>query len=310
VLYTLADHNATVIALTDAIGRVVAQYGYTPYGDLLAAELFANGSDSLAIESLAAARGNRLGHQGLRTERFDRPWDGPMDIASAVTGGTGATGRYRSLCHNRNRLDDPAEGRFTGVDPNGLGVPVLGELAFGGEPLVLIARGPNLAQHFRNGPNSHIAYGNHPRQRVDPSGLNYGIDVGVAVGQMAADLVSQYSLNLLDDIEWAMDWDQPDEFYSRLSNKWVTRILSRHLADALTDAMLGPAAILRDIASIGEYIADQYIDDFDDWQGPEHEMAGTARGIGRATGAANAAAQGLLNGPLSESLKRALRQSA
>lgn len=55
-----------------------------------------------------------------------------MDMGSAVVSGAGATGPYRALCHNRNRMYDPAEGRFTGSDPNGLGLPVLGGMVFGG----------------------------------------------------------------------------------------------------------------------------------------------------------------------------------
>lgn len=48
--------------LTDALGRVVAQYSYAPYGDLLATERFVPDGSLASQEAYAAAGGNRLGH--------------------------------------------------------------------------------------------------------------------------------------------------------------------------------------------------------------------------------------------------------
>ncbi len=228
----LSDANADVIALTDAIGRVVAQHGYTPYGDLLAAERFVPGSDSLASESHAAAIGSRLGHQGLRTERFDRPWDGPLDLSSAVPIGTDATGSYRSLCHNRNRLYDPAEGRFTGNDPNGLGLPVLSGTAFGGVAPSAFDVDPNIGLHHADGLNTHAAYHANPRASQDPSGLFIdpadiagmavmGVVRGLRGGLEA--IVSVYADNQDYDLDWAMDWGLPDDWNTRTENTWVAQ---------------------------------------------------------------------------------------
>src|SRR5207248_3284862 len=132
-----------------------AQYSYTPYGELRAAEYLSDGS-SLSSESIAAAKGNRLGHQGLREERFDRPWDGAMDLSTVDNPGGGAgTGPYRALCFNRNRMYDPAEGRFTSVDPNGLGLPVVDDSSFGGVAIFACDLSFSITGHYANGMNSH-----------------------------------------------------------------------------------------------------------------------------------------------------------
>ena len=174
VLYTLADHNANVVGLTDDRGRLVAQYSYTPYGELRTAEYFAPDTGSLSTEEATiAARGNKLGHQGLRTERFDRPWDGAMDVGTSVAsgGGSAATGAYRALCHNRNRMYDPAEGRFIEQDPNGLGLSVLIDGAFGGVGISVYSGAADVEGHFGDGPNSHVALAANPRLNRDPCGL-------------------------------------------------------------------------------------------------------------------------------------------
>ncbi len=290
----LSDANADVIALTDAIGRVVAQYGYTPYGDLLAAERFVPGSDSLATESHAAAIGSRLGHQGLRTERFDRPWDGPLDIGSAVPIGTEATGPYRSLCHNRNRLYDPAEGRFTGNDPNGLGLPVLSGMAFGGVAIHAFDMAPDLQSHFSGGMNAHAAYACAPQTRRDPTGLSYRIDVGLTLGQLANDLVSQYSLNLSYDSDWAGDWGQSDEGHTRNSNQWVSQLVNEHVERAVNEqawSLLGPVAMLRDLALFAEEAADYYIND---GGSREQDYAEDNEGVGYASAAFRSPMRSLL----------------
>ncbi len=256
VLYVLSDANADVIALTDAIGRVVAQYGYTPYGDLLAAERFVPGSDSLATESHAAAIGSRLGHQGLRTERFDRPWDGPLDIGSAVPIGTEATGPYRSLCHNRNRLYDPAEGRFTGNDPNGLGLPVLSGLAFGGVAIHAFDVTPDVEDHYADGMNAHVAYGSAPLSVRDPQGLvgidvfTYAIGPGFRIGALAFDLVNTYADNESWNAEWAGDWSLPDDWHTRTNNAWLGEILQQHAESWIKDT-IDPFSAWEDLWDLG-----------------------------------------------------------
>ncbi|HMN41861.1 MAG TPA: colicin E5-related ribonuclease [Phycisphaerales bacterium] len=184
-LYVLSDHNANVIGLTDVYGRVVAQYAYSPYGELLATEYFTPDMTSLATESRAAARLNRLGHQGLRMERFDRPWEGAVDFTTVDTTSSGGTGSYRALANSRNRMYDPAEGRFISVDPNGLSLPVSSARVFGGMPFPVAAIRHSLADHFADGMNGHVALGSNPQKFVDAAGLEFtlaGLSQNMAMG--------------------------------------------------------------------------------------------------------------------------------
>lgn len=294
ILYTLADHNANVIGLTDALGRLVGQFSYTPYGETRAAEYFAPATGSLTTEEATiAARGNKLGHQGLRTERFDRPWDGAMDLGTSIAsgGGSASTGVYRALCHNRNRMYDPAEGRFIEQDPNGLGVATLASMSHRGQILPITHGTKNIRSHYADGLNSHAAYGNGPRSRRDASGLMFGIDatlqVGFATGQMASDLVSQYSINLASDLDWALDWNADDEDHTRNSGRWVTTLMFKSAANSLADAVMGPAALLRDIVRLGQMIGQWYIsdgeeslDEEDMFMGHEEPLAGPSMASG------------------------------
>ncbi len=232
ILYTLADHNANVIGLTDSIGRLVGQFSYTPYGEIRAAEYFAPDQSSLTNQELtAAARGNKLGHQGLRTERFDRPWDGAMDVTTAQdAGGNPAITAYRALCHNRNRMYDPAEGRFIEQDPNGLGVPIIGDIRYHGESAASPSSWQDVANHYAHSMNTHTAYRNRPVLEKDSLGLwinpsdvaaaaVMGVVRGLRGGLEA--ITSVYADNLDYDIDWAQDWNAPDNWHSRNDNTWV-----------------------------------------------------------------------------------------
>jgi hypothetical protein len=221
LLYVLSDHNANVIGLTDANGQLRCQYSYTPYGELLAAEYFTD-SGSLSSEANLAAKANRLGHQGLRMERLDRPWDGAMDRDTQVTSGTSATGAFRALAHARNRMYDPAEGRFQSVDPNGLGLVRLGSLSSIGRPIGVAGTLANLELHYGDGLNCHTSFASNPMTERDPLGLEYvpfdNLDIlitGGMLGWTMDRLIERYGLNHEADIDWATDWSQGDSWYSQ-----------------------------------------------------------------------------------------------
>ncbi len=204
LLYALTDHNANLIALTDSQGHVAAQYSYTPYGEPLHAGNSSSGGGaefassvqgsttfgSLAsAESVLAVRGNRIGHQGLRAERFDRPWDSPLDPSSASS----ADG-YRVVYHNRNRMYEPAEGRFLSQDLNELALPVLGSMAYGGMAIGAWHIAPDVKGHFGDGMNAHGAYRGTPLLGSDPAGLFTLGDIGMTMGVsgLVGGLISGY----------------------------------------------------------------------------------------------------------------------
>lgn len=189
-LYTLTDENHNVVALADGIGRLAAQYTYLPYGQIRTAELLANAPASPSVPGgvsvpawsrvLAAARTNRIGHQGLPAERLDTPWADPMGTDGTMPWayGTGMLGgmapaSYEVVYHSRNRVYAPALGRFVSVDPNGLGMPILDEAVFGGMPIGSSGTGVNIESHVRNGLNAHVAYGMNPLRAVDGLGLSW-----------------------------------------------------------------------------------------------------------------------------------------
>ena len=49
---------------------------------------------------------------------------------------------------------------------------------------------------------------------------------------VAASLVGQYAANQEADLDWAMDWSQPDDAHTRGDNKWVTLAIGEGLRGA------------------------------------------------------------------------------
>jgi hypothetical protein len=163
----MTDHNANVVGLADAQGNVAAQYSWSPYGELRAVEYAGAVGSPASSEAVLAAKGNRLGHQGLRMERFDRPWDGALNLGTVDT----SSGAYRAIANSRNRMYDPGTGRFLGVDPNALGVPTLNNLAWGGQAICAASIYLHIQSHFGDGLNAHPAYRSNPILGRDPRGL-------------------------------------------------------------------------------------------------------------------------------------------
>jgi hypothetical protein len=67
---------------------------------------------------------------------------------------------------------DPQQGRFLENDPNGLGLSVA-QLGHGGVGLTAETVMPDVRVHYRDGMNSHVAYGASPLLRQDPAGLDW-----------------------------------------------------------------------------------------------------------------------------------------
>jgi len=186
-----------------------------------------------------------------------------------------------TIYHVRNRAYQPALGRWMQQDPNATAMSLIeaashsgrGMGSFRGEAL-------DIRQRHADGENLYHYLRGRPTGGNDPLGLQYGLDVGMTVGQLAADLVSEYSLNLYYDTEWASDWNQSDDSHSRLENDWVDEIVANHVANAMSELgweAMGPVGLLRDIALLGEDIGEWIIEDGEGAGGTEYASAGNKR---------------------------------
>ncbi|MFG0285955.1 MAG: hypothetical protein ACF8R7_16180 [Phycisphaerales bacterium JB039] len=148
------DANYNVVALVSdgdgslLRGQVARQYAWSPYGELLRADVF----DSAAPMS-------RLGHQGLFHDRLDAGVTSePMAAFST------------QLVQNRNRTLSPRLGRYLQRDPNGSGLPTpQSQSATRTSPFV------DAATTFTDGLSLFIPYAGNPVNYRDAYGLTlYG----------------------------------------------------------------------------------------------------------------------------------------
>ncbi len=170
---------------------------------------------------------NRVGHQGLFADRFDAATAAPQLAAGA-----------RLLYHNRNRSYHANLGRYLQLDPQGTSQATLA----GGHPargIVLIDRPAVLRPEglFFDGMNRFQYVESSPCIRTDPSGLFWGyvalgaamgLDIGVggldnlndlhdgySMGAGFRYMIAEFAVNQEFDVEWALDWSQGDDDYSR-----------------------------------------------------------------------------------------------
>jgi hypothetical protein len=202
--YVLQDANLNVVGLTDALGHPVAHFDYTPYGVTRTAVHGDHTSLPADLSALVTAQSNRLGHQGLRFERLDRPWEslhGEIPgVAATSVGGPGqvfdpaevgsssgtvtALGSFHGVYLNRNRVYEPWIGRFTSVDPNGLGLPVaLAHRFTGAIPSAFMQDQLDMLLHFSDSWNTHAYAGCSPVNNRDPGGLTLTMQLGVGTIQ-------------------------------------------------------------------------------------------------------------------------------
>jgi hypothetical protein len=247
-LYTLSDVNGNVVALADQHGRLAAQYTYEPDGRLRSAEIPAapaTGPPPAPGEwaaTIAAARLNRLGFQGLWAERIDvegattdTPTAGldPLGISDAspwpnTTGLLGGTPpeTHEVLYFARNRFYSPALNRWTHADPNALGVPVLGTLWWNGGTPTPPAAHFDLTSHYADGLNTHAAFGSNPLTKSDSLGLYVTpldmMMIGNDVRQHASAIIGNYAFDLEMNSDWALDWSAPDHEHSHAGTGWWT----------------------------------------------------------------------------------------
>ncbi|MCG3136729.1 MAG: hypothetical protein HJJLKODD_00565 [Phycisphaerae bacterium] len=145
--YVLQDGNFNVTGLVNAMGNLVHQYTYSPYGQIV------------AQEQLSSHPVNRILHQGIF-------WD------SAV-----------GLYYNRNRWYDPELGRFIQKDPNLTAMPIIMSALFNAQSFEIELKMYDLMERYEFGTNLFEYLGSNPNTRLDPSGLAWtGFDAALTVG--------------------------------------------------------------------------------------------------------------------------------
>lgn len=226
VLFGLQDVNYNVVGYVDEDGKPAAGFEFTPYGEVTHA-VAASGSNASPYASLALQL--PLGHQGLFFEHLDAPWDSQAPSASGS--GPSAVAFY----HNRNRSYIPRWGRFAQRDVYSTGMTVSGCGHLGDEPAIRLLP-LDVHQAYANGLSLHQYELSSPLDATDPEGLFIGglvgffgastealdlyedyhdevYETGQALAEWATGDADMYAFDQLLDYHWALDWDQPDDFY-------------------------------------------------------------------------------------------------
>ena len=190
------DDNGAPRTVTTASGsvqvptaRVVAQWTYDAFGDVLSADYF------------AAHPTCDAGHKGLFVDR--------LDMQQALQAGNYTTDTppklvpyAHAIYHNRNRTYAPGLGRFMQSDPNATGIAALETIAIHGTAISPAAMAIDLQALHTDGANFYQYLRGNPGTASDPMGLNYtapSVLVGTSAGMsmsatQAGAIVSSSSL--------------------------------------------------------------------------------------------------------------------
>ncbi len=145
-----------------------------------------------------------------------------------------ATGLY----YVRNRWLSPSTGRWLTRDPNANGQSVLG-LAQHASPLRAKVENSNLLLSVTDGSGVYEYVGGDSVNRADPQGLFFSFVgtlmtmqdmwdmasenleqayMGVSMGLNVKAMGDGYAVDQIFDVDWASDWSQADDEYSRAGN--------------------------------------------------------------------------------------------
>jgi YD repeat-containing protein len=174
--WTIQDAGGDVVAVIDDNGsprtvatssgnvsvptaRVVAQWTYDAYGDVLSADYF------------AAHATCDIGHKGLFVDR--------LDMQQALQAGNYTTDTppklvpySQAIYHNRNRTYAPGLGRFMQSDPNATGMVTADDVSqFHGALPWHVAMSVNLRAHLRDSASAYTYLRANPWSHADPLGL-------------------------------------------------------------------------------------------------------------------------------------------
>jgi hypothetical protein len=133
-----------------SIARVVGQWTFDAYGEVLSAE------------HLFAFSRPRLGHKGLFLDRLDGSAAGPRLVPFG-----------HGLYHMRNRAYAPGLGRFLQRDPNQTAMALAESAAMHGRGLGSLALAFDLEGLYGDGGNLYEYLGSNPWQRHDTLGLSW-----------------------------------------------------------------------------------------------------------------------------------------
>ena len=148
--YPIQDANYNIVGWIKAIGAVLSQYTYGPYGDLRAAEVRPNHDFPP----------HAIGHQGLFFVRLDGdPADPPLEV--------GAKGLY----YNRNRWYRPDLGRFMQRDVNETALPIITAMVFNGESVASLFSSFSGQGLYSDEINLYAYASSNPVSYRDPAGL-------------------------------------------------------------------------------------------------------------------------------------------
>ncbi len=225
--WILQDSGGDVVAQceTTAAGftRVVGQWTYDPYGSVATAETL---ETSAAVPQPPPPH---LGHKGLFLDRLDEDLEGPTGPSNPKP--PRLTPSAKLLVQMRNRAYLPDQGRFLQADPNETAMTLVRATAPSGAVLGSEPGRLDLGGRFRDGGNLYAYLSGSGWKGSDPLGLwvnmladaaGFGAEIVVrSLRGGLENMLEAYGANVEDDLEWAMDWSQPDDWHSRLDNSWV-----------------------------------------------------------------------------------------
>jgi hypothetical protein len=158
--WAIQDGGGDLVALCDlkgldnqgspSIARVVGQWTFDAYGEVLSAE------------HLFAFSLPRLGHKGLFLDRLDGSAAGPRLVPFG-----------HGLYHMRNRAYAPGLGRFLQRDPNQTAMALAESAAMHGRGLGSLSLAFDLEGLYGDGGNLYEYLGGNPWQRSDVLGLSW-----------------------------------------------------------------------------------------------------------------------------------------
>jgi RHS repeat-associated protein len=211
VAWVLQDANYNVVGLVGGSGNVLQQWQYDPYGE------------PVAFDTPGTYAHNRVGHQGLFFDRLDGTLnDPPLAL------------RGKGTYHTHNRRYDPRLGRWIEADPNGTGQTVLSAVTYMGRNLAPQYPAFDFQAVNGDGLSRYAFVGASPTMRTDPAGLfgimgilMTGLDMaGMAAGAVddarqaysmtdaVEDFLDAVAVQQLFDVEWALDMESDDDWYS------------------------------------------------------------------------------------------------